>query len=123
MTRTNFTALASTVALAFALTRCDRGEPAAAASHEVATRTPARAVVRPDPPPEVQRPADTAPADPAMVRVQLAAAVAKEISAAPERADEILGKHGLSREKFDALVFEIAADPALTRAYMQARRG
>ncbi|MBA3549385.1 MAG: hypothetical protein H0T76_23165 [Nannocystis sp.] len=55
-------------------------------------------------------------------RVLLAATVAREISGAPDRADEILGKHGLDRDRLDALMFEIASDPALTSAYMAARR-
>lgn len=55
-------------------------------------------------------------------KVLLAATVAREISGAPDRADEILGKHGLDRDKLDTLMFEIAGDPELTRAYMAARR-
>ena len=66
---------------------------------------------------------DKAPpaADPADSKIQLAATVAKEISSAPDKADEILGKHGLDRDKLDALMFEIAGDPALTKRYMDAR--
>ena len=55
-------------------------------------------------------------------KVLLAATVAREISGAPDRADEILGKHGLDRDKLDTLMFEIAGDAELTRAYMAARR-
>ena len=55
-------------------------------------------------------------------KVLFAATVAREISAAPDRADEILGKHGLDRDRLDTLMFEIAGDPELTRAYMAARR-
>jgi hypothetical protein len=55
-------------------------------------------------------------------KVLLAATVAREISGAPDRADEILGKHGLDRDRLDALMFEIASDPTLTSAYMAARR-
>jgi hypothetical protein len=60
--------------------------------------------------------------NPADEKVQLAATVAREISGAPDKADEILGKHGLDRDKLDALMFEIADDPELTKAYMAARR-
>lgn len=55
-------------------------------------------------------------------KVVLAAIVAKEISGDPDRADEILGKHGLDRDKLDDLMFAIAADPDLTKKYMEARR-
>ncbi len=61
-------------------------------------------------------------ADPNAEKVQLAATIAKEISGAPDKADEILGKHGLDREKLDAMMFEIAGDRELTEAYMAARR-
>lgn len=69
------------------------------------------------------KPAEKTPpaADPADSKIQLAATVAREISSAPDKADEILGKHGLDREKLDALMFEIAGDPALTKRYMDAR--
>ena len=61
-------------------------------------------------------------ADPNAEKIKLAATVAREISGAPDQADEILGKHGLDRDKLDALMFEIAGDPELTQAYMAARR-
>lgn len=70
-------------------------------------------------------PADTKEqpaADPNAEKIKLAATVAREISGAPDQADEILGKHGLDRDKLDALMFEIAGDPELTQAYMAARR-
>ncbi|HEY0133107.1 MAG TPA: hypothetical protein VGB85_03480 [Nannocystis sp.] len=60
--------------------------------------------------------------DPNLEKIKLAATVAREISGAPDQADEILGKHGLDRDKLDALMFEIAGDPELTQAYMAARR-
>lgn len=60
--------------------------------------------------------------DPAEEKVQLAATVAREISGAPDKADEILAKHSLDRDKLDALMFEIAGDAELTKAYMAARR-
>ncbi|MDC0716089.1 hypothetical protein [Nannocystis bainbridge] len=60
--------------------------------------------------------------DPGSEKVQIAAAVAKEIAADPEHADDALAKHGLDRAKLEAMMFEIAADPALTEAYMAARK-
>ena len=82
------------------------------------TTKPEPAVTAPDPTPEPTGPAPDSPQG----KVLLAASVAKEISVAPEQADEILGKHGLDRDKFDAIIFEIAGDPELTKAYMAARR-
>ena len=72
--------------------------------------------------PETPKPDDKPAADSPEGKVQLAASIAREISAAPEQADDILGKHGLDRDKFDAMIFEIAGDPALTKAYMAARK-
>lgn len=72
--------------------------------------------------PEPEKPADKPVADPNAEKVKLAATVAREISGAPDQADEILGKHGLDRDKLDALMFEIAGDADLTQAYMAARR-
>lgn len=102
---------------ALALAACDGGEaprPDAAPAAAPAI-TPAKATPEP---PSVAPPADP----PANDKVQVAAAIAREISAAPELADEILGKHGLDRDRFDAIMFEIAGDPAMTKAYMAARR-
>lgn len=62
------------------------------------------------------------PADPNAEKVQLAATVAREISADPEKADEILASHKLDRDQLDALMFEIASNPDLTQAYMAARK-
>ena len=74
-----------------------------------------------DPAPEADKPAADLP-DPNAEKIKLAATVAREISGAPEQADEILGKHGLDRDKLDSLMFEIASDPELTQRYMNARR-
>lgn len=103
---------------ALALAACDGGEAPRpdAAPAAAPAMTPAK--VTPEPAPVVQ-PADPPPAND---KVKVAAAIAREISAAPELADEILGKHGLDRDRFDAIMFEIAGDPAMTKAYMAARR-
>jgi hypothetical protein len=61
-----------------------------------------------------------APLDP---RVAKAVEVADAIASAPEDADAILEKHGLDRDKLDAMLFEIARDPALSAAYKTARGG
>jgi hypothetical protein len=54
-------------------------------------------------------------------RVAKAAAVAAELSAKPEDADAILERHGLDRDRLDALMYEIAADEGLAKAYRLAR--
>ncbi len=85
---------------------------------KIAAKPDDKAVDKPEDKPVDAKP----PEDPNAAKVTLAATVAKEISGAPDKADEILGKHGLDRDKLDALMFEIAGDPALTQAYMDARR-
>lgn len=87
--------------------------------------TPVAKVDVKEAPPKVAAPevvADEAAADPNAEKVNAAATVAREIAANPEHADEVLTKHGLDRAKLDAMMFEIAADPALTEAYMAARK-
>lgn len=51
-----------------------------------------------------------------------AAAIAREVEAAPDRATEILAAHGTTTEQFEALMFEIAADPEKSAAFEAARR-
>lgn len=59
-----------------------------------------------------------APLDP---RVAKAVEIADAIAKAPGDADAILEKHGLDRDKLDAMMFEIAKDPALAAQYQAAR--
>ncbi|HEY8380163.1 MAG TPA: hypothetical protein VIK91_26920 [Nannocystis sp.] len=90
-------------------------------SRTAKTEAPAPVVEeKPAAPETVEAP--TAEPDPNAEKVKTAAAIAREIAADPEHADEVLRRHGLDREKLDAMMFEIAADPALTEAYMAARR-
>lgn len=49
--------------------------------------------------------------------------IARAIEAEPNRASEILSQHGMTAERFDALVLEIAADPRLSETYEEARTG
>ena len=49
-----------------------------------------------------------------------AAAVAKELKANPDDADAILKRHGMTQQQFEDLMFEIAEDEELTKAYEQA---
>jgi hypothetical protein len=53
-------------------------------------------------------------------RVALAAAAAKEIQADPDRVDAILERHDLTQERFEDLLYEIAADAELSRKYQVA---
>jgi len=122
----NFIRILAATALFTSPLACDSGTPDA---KKVAAKPETKKVEvkKPDVKPEVKTP-DVKPEekppvqpDPADAKIQLAASVAKEISGAPDKADEILGKHGLDRDKLDALMFEIADDPALTQRYMDAR--
>ncbi|HET9515509.1 MAG TPA: hypothetical protein VFO95_16375 [Gemmatimonadales bacterium] len=54
--------------------------------------------------------------------VDRAAAVAHAIQADTAAADSILAAHGLTRAGLDSLMYEIAADSALARAYAEAIR-
>ncbi len=66
--------------------------------------------------------AGTADATPAVdARVTRAAAVAKDVAAGTASADA-LAKHGLTAGELEALMLEIAADPALSAAYEEARK-
>jgi hypothetical protein len=127
----NFIQILAAAALFASPLACDSGTPDA---KKVAAKPDAKKieVKKPDVKPDVKTTPDVKPddkpqdkpedkVDPADAKIQLAASVAKEISGAPDKADEILGKHGLDRDKLDALMFEIAGDPALTKRYMDAR--
>lgn len=52
--------------------------------------------------------------------VDSTARIANEIEARPDQAVEILRKHGKTREEFERMLYDIAADPELSRAYQQA---
>lgn len=49
-----------------------------------------------------------------------AIAVAKEIEADPDAAEDILARHGLDAEAFEAMMYDIADDPEKSRAYNEA---
>ena len=52
--------------------------------------------------------------------VDLAASIAREIEASPDEADAVLERHGKTRAEFEQMLYDIAADPELSRAYNQA---
>jgi hypothetical protein len=58
---------------------------------------------------------DGEPEDPA----ERGAAIAREIEADPESAEEILEEHEMSIEDFEALMYEIAADPEMSERYQE----
>lgn len=66
--------------------------------------------------------ADIAERAPTMSSASRAVSVARAIRANPARADSILTAHELTRAGFDALMYQIAADSALARAYTEALR-
>jgi len=53
--------------------------------------------------------------------VHMAAQIAGEIEADPDHATAILESHGMTSEQFQALMVEIAQDPAKSEAYAAAR--
>jgi hypothetical protein len=57
-----------------------------------------------------------------MTTVDHAVALARAIRAHPTAADSILAAHDLTRDAFDTLMYDIAADSALARAYTEAIR-
>ena len=54
-------------------------------------------------------------------RVAKAARLASQISADPQKADEMLAALDLDRDGLDDLMYEIASDPDLTAQYRMAR--
>lgn len=80
---------------------------------------PAAPPAKPEPAPVAAAPA--APAVPENVRK--AVTIANAIQKDPARADAILAENGTTRADFEALLYEIAADPALAAAYAAGRAG
>jgi hypothetical protein len=58
----------------------------------------------------------------AIALVDRAVAVALAIRTNPAAGDSILAAHGLTRAAFDSLMYDVAADSALARAYAEAIR-
>ena len=58
----------------------------------------------------------------ATTTVDRAVAVAHAIRANPAAADSILVSHGLTRAGLDSLMYDVAADSALARAYTEATK-
>ena len=66
-------------------------------------------------------PASAAPSPQNTDRVRTAATVANAIAARPSAADSILIAAGMTRDSFQKLMYEIAADSAMSAAYAAAK--
>jgi hypothetical protein len=62
-------------------------------------------------------PANRATAPAQQTKVDRAATIARAIQANPDNADEVLRQNGMSEQQFDDLLYEIAADPAMSAEY------
>jgi len=60
---------------------------------------------------------ETAAADATGDIVQRAAEIARAIEADPDSAEQILQDQGLTAEQFEEMIYEISADPELSKAY------
>jgi len=50
-------------------------------------------------------------------KVDRAAAIARAIRANPDNADDILRQNGMTEQQYESLMYEIAADPAMSAEY------
>lgn len=50
-------------------------------------------------------------------KVDQAVAIAKELRAKPDDAEKILGSHDMTADQWEALMYEIAEDPALSEKF------
>jgi len=121
----NFTKLITRTlcAAALALAACggDAKTPDPKTAKKVETKVETK-VEKKAPTPEPVKKESTPAPDPGAEKVKTAASIAKEISADPEHADDILARHGLDRDKLGDMMFEIASNPELSNAYEAARR-
>ena len=78
---------------------------------------------RPEAPPaEAAEVVDTQSGGVSLADLDRSVTVAKAIRATPGAADSILAAHGLTRPGFDSLMYAIAADSTLARAYTESIR-
>ena len=56
-------------------------------------------------------------------QVAKAAEIAKAIDASPDDAEKVLKDNSMSVEDFEAMMLDIASDPAKSEAFQQARAG
>lgn len=50
-------------------------------------------------------------------KAEQAAAIAKELRAKPDDAEKILGQHDMTPDQWEALMYDVASDPALAAKY------
>ncbi|GEM_PF-2821863 len=121
MTRISLTILLAGFS-GLALASCEgSSEPQKSAKTEAkpAVKTPPPPSAKADAKADANKPVE--PKESPEDKAKTAATVANEIAGNPADADAILAKHDMDREKLDALMYEIARDPELTKAYAQAR--
>ena len=70
------------------------------------------------PPAPADKAAVEAPAEPS--KGALAAQIAAEVRAAPGEAEAVLEKHEMTVAEYEALLFEVASDPELSKEYLAA---
>ena len=69
-----------------------------------------------------EAPSGAAAGAPTQSEVDPAVAVAQAVRANPAAADSILAAHGLTRDGFDSLMYDVAADAQRAQAYAEAMR-
>ncbi|MEM6988941.1 MAG: hypothetical protein AAF721_00545 [Myxococcota bacterium] len=57
--------------------------------------------------------------DPGEQKVETAVSIGRAIDKAPDNVEEILKKHKMTKQEYQALVFEITADKRLNELYQQ----
>jgi hypothetical protein len=55
-------------------------------------------------------------------KAERAATISKAVQADPDHADDVLRRNGMTEDQFEALMYEVAADPEMSREY-NARMG
>lgn len=106
-----------TLTLAFLFAACG-----SEASPEPTPAAPAEAPAEPTPAPtEVAPTATEAPSADAIAAARELGALAHAIDAEPARASALLTERTLEPAAFERRLFEVAADPELSRVYLEAR--
>ncbi|PRP99059.1 hypothetical protein ENSA5_29010 [Enhygromyxa salina] len=104
---------------ALALTACDKEEPAKTDTQaKTDTKTDGGGKADGGEKPGDDDPVEAPSLDP---KVEQAVNVANSIASDPGAADSILEEAGLDRQSFEALLYEIARDPELSKSYAVAR--
>lgn len=104
-------------ALVLTLGACDKGDPAKTDNQAKVDNQAGDANVKP-----VEAVDDDTAEGPSLdPKVEQAVTVANLIAADPGAADSILAEAGLDRDSFEAMLYEIARDPELSKSYAIAR--